>query len=399
MPKKKQRGKIPDNYQIVGVSKYFDSLRRHIKKVAENDDHVLITGPTGTGKELVAFNIHWKRNHTEEKFKPVNCSAIPHALFDSEFFGMEKNVATGVASREGHIAAAKQGTLFLDEIGDIAIEDQAKLLRFLDNKTYMPIGKRTLIPTHVKVIAATNRDLPSEIEKGTFREDLYYRLARQIIRTEPLSGKMTDIICLINHFMKKNKVQNYKVKFLLYFYNFPGNVRQLSSLIQWPYDDIKTLIKSQSNDQYNTAAELMADIKYDDDEILRKILNYEFSDDKSKLLSQLRALDFPRQDQSIETEYQELLSEHKRANKKYMEKAIKWCVQTFELIYLAQETALSKTNIAEILNIRPDNVTNPETFKKRFLFAYPEGTIRYDVHSLPDVYPFPDLIEEDDDDT
>jgi Sigma-54 interaction domain len=220
---------------LIGASEHIQFLRREIEYVAKKikilDMNVLITGPSGTGKELIAKAI---AKISKKKLIPVNCGAIPPELFEAELFGHKKGAFTGaISDKKGLVEEAENGILFLDEIGDLALHHQSKLLRFLQDKTFYRIGdtnNRSI--KNIKIIAATNKDLPREINLGGFREDLFYRLNHRIIQTIELKKRRVDIVCLVNHFVHENKIKiDHKVKLLLYSYDFPGNVRELESLI------------------------------------------------------------------------------------------------------------------------------------------------------------------------
>lgn len=234
--------KQESNWKLIGASEHINFLKREIEYVAEKirnlDMNVLISGESGTGKELIAKAI---AETSRKNLIPINCGAIPSELFESELFGHKKGAFSGaVADKNGLVEQGKNGILFLDEIGDLAIHHQAKFLRFLQDKTFYPVGDRVQRSVkNIKIIAATNKDLTEAVNLGKFREDLFYRLNHRIIQTVPLKNRRVDIICLVNHFVHETNVKiNSKVKFLLYAYDFPGNVRELESLI-YSSDDFK----------------------------------------------------------------------------------------------------------------------------------------------------------------
>ncbi len=225
---------------IIGQSHSMRQLLSSIEKIAESDTTVIIYGESGTGKELVATTIHYQSKRRDKPIIKVNCAAIPEGLVESELFGHEKGAFTGAVKRKpGRFELAHGGTLFLDEIGDLPLFAQAKLLRVLQEKTFERIGGTESIQVDVRIIAATNKDLKSEVKKGTFREDLFFRLNVIPVVIPPLRERREDIPLLIEHFLKiynirsgKNvKLSNDALTELLK-YNFPGNVRELENIIE-----------------------------------------------------------------------------------------------------------------------------------------------------------------------
>lgn len=222
---------------LIGASEHIQFLRREIEYVADKiktlDMNVLITGDSGTGKEKIAEGISNLSGIVP--FEVINCAAIPDNLFESELFGYDAGAFTGALAKgkKGLVEKAEGGILFLDEIGDLAPMNQSKVLRFLQFRTYNKIGSlKTIKIKNMKIISATNKDLQEQIKKGNFRVDLFYRLNHRIIKTIPLKERRVDIICLVNHFVHKTKVNiDPKVNLLFYSYDFPGNVRELESLI------------------------------------------------------------------------------------------------------------------------------------------------------------------------
>ena len=229
-----------DGKELVGNSQKMQEVYRLIGLVARHNVNVLITGETGTGKELIARAIH--RNYAPEKpFIPVNCAAIPDTLLESELFGYVKGAFTGAdANKEGLISAARGGTLFLDEIGDMPVSLQAKLLRVIQERTLTPLGSHKTVDVDVRILAATNQDLEIGIDKGTFREDLYYRLKVIKIHIPPLRERKDDIPHLIQHFINKfndrfhKEVKGITVQAMAFLQNrdFPGNVREVENEIE-----------------------------------------------------------------------------------------------------------------------------------------------------------------------
>jgi DNA-binding NtrC family response regulator len=194
--------KIGKSYEMIGESKALNSIREMIEKVAPTDARVLITGSNGSGKELVAREIHNKSNRAGAPLIEVNCAAIPSELIESELFGHEKGAFTSaVATRKGKFELAEGGTIFLDEIGDMSLSAQAKVLRALQENKITRVGGDKEIKVDVRIIAATNKDLKKEIEKGEFREDLFHRLSVIPIQVPSLNDRKEDIPLLAEHFI------------------------------------------------------------------------------------------------------------------------------------------------------------------------------------------------------
>ena len=235
------RKKIAKKYQIIGESKSIKTVNELIDKVAQSEARVLITGESGTGKELVAHQIHERSLRQESSFVEVNCAAIPAELIESELFGHIKGSFTSaVKDRQGKFEAANGGTLFLDEIADMSLAAQAKVLRALEENKIQRVGSEKNITVDVRVIAATNKDLKKEIEKGSFREDLYHRLAVILIDVPTLSSRKDDIPLLINHFSEiickgqgiESKSFSKESISLLEDYNWSGNIRELRNVVE-----------------------------------------------------------------------------------------------------------------------------------------------------------------------
>ncbi|MCP4683704.1 MAG: sigma-54-dependent Fis family transcriptional regulator [Desulfobacterales bacterium] len=235
--KEKERYK----YNITGNSKAITELKEQMMIVAPTDAWVLISGENGTGKEFVAHNIHRMSKRSHKPLVEVNCAAIPEDLIESELFGHEKGAFTGASTmKRGKFDLAGDGTIFLDEIGDMSLKTQAKVLRILQEQRFERVGGTKTIKVDVRVLAATNKDLEAEIEKGTFREDLYFRLNVIPIRVPPLRERMDDMPELMDEFMKEFSLStNREPKkihadaiVILQEYDWPGNVRELKNLAE-----------------------------------------------------------------------------------------------------------------------------------------------------------------------
>ncbi|MDD5205045.1 MAG: sigma-54 dependent transcriptional regulator [Desulfobacterales bacterium] len=228
-------------YRITGESEAVRQLKEQIRIVAPTNAWVLISGENGTGKELVAHTIHRLSKRSQKPFVEVNCAAIPEELIESELFGHEKGAFTGASStKKGKFDQAHEGSLFLDEIGDMSMKAQSKTLRILQEQKFERVGGSRTIQVDVRVIAATNKDLETEIEKGTFRDDLYFRLNVIPIRVPPLRERVEDIPSLVREFVMEFSLQmNIEAKDfsgeavqLLKRYHWPGNVRELRNLVE-----------------------------------------------------------------------------------------------------------------------------------------------------------------------
>jgi two-component system, NtrC family, nitrogen regulation response regulator NtrX len=228
-------------YKLVGQSPAMQNLRDQIDRVANKNTRVLITGESGTGKELIAYAIHRKSPRRDRPFVKVNCAAIPQELFESELFGHEKGAFTGaVQQRTGRFEQADGGTLFLDEIGEIPLLLQPKILRALQENEVQRVGGQKEIQVDIRILAATNRKLDEEMRKGTFREDLFYRLNVFPIVVPPLRERPDDLPELVSHFlvrvceennMKPLSIQKDALDELCR-YDFPGNIRELRNLLE-----------------------------------------------------------------------------------------------------------------------------------------------------------------------
>ncbi len=235
------RQTLAERYEIVGGSAAIQALRGQIQSAAPSHGRVLIRGESGTGKELIARAIHRQSLRAEKPFVEVNCAAIPDELIESELFGHEKGSFTGATTkRRGKFDVADGGTIFLDEVGDMSLKTQAKVLRVLQEQTFERVGGSETLSVDVRVIAASNKDLEEEIRKGTFREDLFYRLNVIPFEVPPLRDRKEDIALLADHFLrlfsreygKRQKVMDAEAMQLLVQYAWPGNVRELRNVIE-----------------------------------------------------------------------------------------------------------------------------------------------------------------------
>jgi len=225
---------------LVGVSRSVANVRQLIEQVADTEANVLILGDSGTGKEVVARNLHFHSDRRDKPFVPVNCGAIPPDLLESELFGHEKGAFTGaISARQGRFELANGGTLFLDEIGDMPLAMQVKLLRVIQERVFERIGSNKSIKANVRIIAATHRNLENEIAEGRFREDLFYRLNVFPIEMPSLSERVEDIPLLLEELivrMENNKRGSVRLTIsaisALKQYGWPGNVRELSNLVE-----------------------------------------------------------------------------------------------------------------------------------------------------------------------
>jgi two-component system nitrogen regulation response regulator NtrX len=235
------RAKVDAQHQMIGESYAMAKLREQVAMAAPTNGRVLIIGENGTGKELVARNIHGMSRRRSAPFVEVNCAAIPEELIESELFGHVRGAFTGaVADRRGKFEAAHGGTIFLDEIGDMSLKTQAKVLRVLQEQVMEPVGGSTRIRVDARVLAATNKDLPTEIRAGRFREDLYFRLNVVPIFVPPLRERTEDVALLADHFMamlareygRRPKTFEPDAVAAMQRYPWPGNVRELRNLIE-----------------------------------------------------------------------------------------------------------------------------------------------------------------------
>jgi two-component system nitrogen regulation response regulator NtrX len=227
--------------EMIGKSRALEQIRAEVQKVAKSDAKVLVTGESGTGKELVARAIHRLSARARGPFEKLNCAALPKDLVESELFGYEKGAFTGAAQlKRGRLEAADQGTLFLDEVGDMSLDTQAKFLRAIETGEIERLGSTRTIAVDTRILAATNKDLPAEIQAGKFREDLYYRLNVVPIDIPPLRARREDVPLLVAHFVARFSSEHPRgprsvtkeALERLTEYSWPGNIRELKNLIE-----------------------------------------------------------------------------------------------------------------------------------------------------------------------
>lgn len=238
------RGEVDKSFgfgNIIGKSKGMEEIFKMVRQIADSKSTVLIMGESGTGKELISRAIHYNSNRKNYPFVTINCAAIPETLIESELFGHEKGAFTNAIERKlGRFEVGHQGTLFLDEIGELSLATQAKILRFLEEREFNRVGGSKTIKVDVRLIAATNKDLTQLLKKGSFREDLFYRINVVPIVIPPLRERREDIPPLLDHFIRKfNEENNKNVKGiskealeLIISYEWPGNVRELENLVE-----------------------------------------------------------------------------------------------------------------------------------------------------------------------
>jgi DNA-binding NtrC family response regulator len=238
---KSLKKRIAKNYKMIGASEQINQIHELIEKVAPTDARVLITGENGTGKELVAHHLHQKSNRSSTSFVEVNCAAIPSELIESELFGHLKGAFTSaIKDRPGKFEIANGGTLFLDEVADMSLAAQAKVLRALQESKIQRVGGDKDIKVDVRVIAATNKNLSREIDKGRFREDLYHRLAVILIKVPPLKNRKKDIPLLVNYFVDNLTTEqgldpkSFSKEAINRLMDYPwtGNIRELRNVVE-----------------------------------------------------------------------------------------------------------------------------------------------------------------------
>ncbi|MCU0431000.1 MAG: sigma-54 dependent transcriptional regulator [Cytophagaceae bacterium] len=235
------RKKVSKTFEILGQSEAIEKVKKTIDKVGPTDARVLITGPNGSGKELIAKWIHAKSNRANGPLVEVNCAAIPSELIESELFGHEKGAFTSaIKQRIGKFEQANGGTLFLDEIGDMSLSAQAKVLRALQEQRITRVGGDKEIKVDVRIVAATNKDLQKEIQENNFREDLYHRLSVILIHNPPLKDRLDDVPILVDHFLKETaeeygttmKAIDPKAVAYLQTLAWTGNIRELKNVVE-----------------------------------------------------------------------------------------------------------------------------------------------------------------------
>jgi DNA-binding NtrC family response regulator len=238
---KSLKKKISKKYQMIGESKAIKEVQDIIEKVAPTEARVLITGPNGTGKELVAHWLHQKSERSKGPMIEVNCAAIPSELIESELFGHKKGAFTSaIKDKAGKFELANNGTLFLDEIGDMSLSAQAKVLRVLQESKLSPVGGDKEVKVNVRILAATNKDLQAEIKAGNFREDLYHRLSVILIKVPSLNERAEDIPLLSQHFASEiakdygniPKAFSEKALKALQAIDWTGNIRELRNVVE-----------------------------------------------------------------------------------------------------------------------------------------------------------------------
>lgn len=238
---KREIGKDFDFSSIIGESALLKGIIGKVKKVVDSRCNVLLLGETGTGKELFARVVHNNSGRRDMPFIPINCSAIPESLLESELFGHVRGAFTGaIASKKGLFAEADGGTVFLDEIGDLSASFQVKLLRVLEDQMIRPVGSNKAVKVDLRFVSATNRDLKADVEKGTFREDLYYRIQGITLNIPPLRDRKDDIPMLAQYYLQKYAAELQKpvkgitveASSMIIAYGWPGNVRELQNVIE-----------------------------------------------------------------------------------------------------------------------------------------------------------------------
>jgi two-component system nitrogen regulation response regulator NtrX len=235
------RAKLERDYVMIGESVPMRALRQQISYAAPTTGRILIYGESGTGKELVARALHVRSLRASKPFVEVNCAAIPEELIESELFGHVKGAFTGATqAKRGKFEQADDATLFLDEVGDMSLKTQSKVLRALEEQRFQPVGSEATVSVDVRVIAATNKKLEAEIERGTFRADLFYRLNVIPFEIPPLRERLEDVPLLVEHFNRefssahKREPKQFTPAALerMQSYHWPGNVRELRNTVE-----------------------------------------------------------------------------------------------------------------------------------------------------------------------
>ena len=283
--------KIKQRFNLVGNSSNFDRALEKSLRVANTNISILVTGESGTGKDVIPKIIHENSSRKHGKYIAVNCGAIPEGTIDSELFGHEKGAFTGaISKRSGYFEAANNGTIFLDEVGDLPLQTQVRLLRVLENGEFIKVGSSTVEKTNVRVIAATNLNLIEAVEKSKFREDLYYRINTVEINMPPLRFRKEDIHVFFrkfaSDFSSKNKIPQVKLNNdaveMIENHNWPGNIRQLKNFAEklsiveekrlLSSADLKSYLRPNSQQTSLVKSSKTDNTQYSDREILYKIL-------------------------------------------------------------------------------------------------------------------------------
>lgn len=300
---------------IIGNTSQMQKVFAIISRLSKVDTPVLIRGASGTGKELVARAIHFNSARKNEKFVAINCSAIPENLFESELFGHEKGSFTGADDRKiGKFQHAAGGTLFLDELGDMPVHLQVKLLRVLQEKVFTPVGSNREIPSQTRIIAATNRPLELMITKGTFREDLFYRLNVIPIFLPSLVERIDDIDSMVQMFIKKFNSQHDKgvrgvsptVLKILKRYDWPGNIRELENVIEhcFIWTDSERIEMSSLPENLLSAVGIDPDMSKDLAAMTQEDEDDDFADElSSAVIASMDELDFNKEKEKFEKEF------------------------------------------------------------------------------------------------
>lgn len=270
--------------QLIGDSFQICRVKAYLQKLASVDSHVLITGETGTGKELTAQYIHEHSLRHNKPFIAINCAAIPDGLLESELFGYEKGAFTGAnAAYAGKLKLAEGGTVFFDEIGDMSPYAQAKILRVIESKEVYPLGAKRSVPLNIRIIAATNCDLESMVSKKEFRQDLYFRLNVARVQLPPLRDRKEDIECLVDYYLQlfnRQFSQNIlgltnEAWELLHHYDWPGNIRELKNFLEAVYIDPPSdrISANDLSDLIHTPCHLGKNAQFFERELLLSTLN------------------------------------------------------------------------------------------------------------------------------
>jgi transcriptional regulator with PAS, ATPase and Fis domain len=381
------------NYEIEGLSQQIEIVKNQIDGVAPTELTVLIQGPTGTGKELIARNIHKKSNRNSKRFIALNCAAIPSELFESEFFGHKKGAFTGATSdQNGKVELAEGGTLFLDEISSLIPQHQDKILRFLQEKSFYVVGDKHPRTCDTRIVAASNQDL---LENDRFRDDLYHRLNQFFIQTTELVTRPEDIIYFVNKFIPRKRgsisIEDAKIKFLLYAYHYRGNVRELLN-----YLEIFKSLKNQAFDQIKKATWRGMCKLYGEPMTSPPTNSFgRVSFEKSQRLSNYKTIE-----RYLRKNYKKGLGHERRNALKLFRNGIQLIngvdkyildrIAAYEQITLFQETKLSKKQISKLLGIRQDSLS-PKNFRAKHGFDLP-GEEKYPLEIL--LYDYPQYPEE-----